>query len=731
MTVFEYVPDWTDRARPWKLWVPSEWKPPKKIQFSALLIPTMDSSRAEYLMTIMSNSDATRTPPHYKSSMLVGAPGTAKTSTVLMWMSQFSQDAMLSKRFNLSSATSPFALQKSIEDVIERKTGKTYCPPGGKKMTVFIDDASMPLVNKWGDQITNELTRQLIEMQGFYFLDKDKRGDFKSIESLQYVGAMGHPGGGKNDISGRLKSKFFCFNMVLPSTVSVDSIFGSIMRVKFSQKAGAKAPVIELAKKLCGATVDVWDKVKRSLLPTPLRFHYIFNVRDLSRVFQGIMECPVDVVQKESDLVGLWKHECTRVFADKLCRDVDKNFVDKCLGEVIPARFGDEIGAEVKETPWYCDFQRDIEFDEETGEEIGAPKVYEPAKSWDFVQAKAYEYLKKFNDACPAKQMNLVLFDEALSHLMKINRTIQQKRGSAMLVGVGGSGKQSLARLAGFTSAHYVFQITITKNYNDNAFFEDLRNLYARAGVKNTSVTFLLTDAEVKNETFLEYMNSLLATGDVTGLFAKDEKDGMTSEVRNDFVKDNPGMEENMLNMYNYFMDRLRDNLHVCLCFSPVSAKFPIRAQKFPAVFSININWFMPWPEVALVAVSSAMLSSYKIDCTPEDKTRLCGLTGSFQAEVRNMTEVYFTRMRKHVYVTPKSFLCLIDFYKQLYVIKLEEVNVQEKSVNNGLVKLKEASEFVGKLQLELKDQEVVIAAKTKQTDALLGKVMAKKEKLI
>ena len=71
-------------------------------------------------------------------------------------------------------------------------------------------------------------------------------------------------------------------------------------------------------------------------------------------------------------------------------------------------------------------------------------------------------------------------------------------------------------------------------------------------------------------------------------------------------------VEENLLNMYNYLMDRLRDNLHVCLCFSPVNAKFPIRAQKFPAVFTVNINWFMPWPEAALVAVSSAFLGSYK-----------------------------------------------------------------------------------------------------------------------
>jgi len=324
--------------------------------------------------------------------------------------------------------------------------------------------------------------------------------------------------------------------------------------VKFTAKAGSKPGVVELSKRLCGCTVDAWDKIKRSLLPTPLRFHYIFNMRDLSRVFQGIMSCPNDVVTDEKVLVGLWKHEFTRVFADKLCRDQDKNFVDKVIAEFTPQHFGEALASEVKETPWFADFQRETEFDKETGEEVGAPKIYEPAMSWDHVKNKAYEYLKKHNDMYPAKNMNLVLFDDAMQNMMKINRTIQQKRGSAMLVGVGGSGKQSLARLSAFTSQHFTFQITITKNYNDNAFFEDVRALCIRAGVKGENVSFIFTDAEVKSENFLEYLNSLLATGEIVGLFAKDEKDGMSGDVRNDFVKDNPGAEENLLNMFNYFM---------------------------------------------------------------------------------------------------------------------------------------------------------------------------------
>ena len=109
-------------------------------------------------------------------------------------------------------------------------------PPGGKKMTVFLDDMSMPFVNAWGDQITLEITRQLIDQKGFYFLSKDDRGYFKQIEGLQYLGAMQHPGGGRNDIPHRLKRQFFSINMTSPSQRSIENIYGRILEAFFNSK---------------------------------------------------------------------------------------------------------------------------------------------------------------------------------------------------------------------------------------------------------------------------------------------------------------------------------------------------------------------------------------------------------------------------------------------------------------------------------------------------------------
>lgn len=618
-TIYEYFVS-ADTGE-WTLWRPPQWHYPQteKLDFSNLLVPTMDSTRASYNCMLMHKQK--------KAVCLVGAEGTAKTSTVLMFFRTLDPAEMLVKRVNFSSATTPFMCQQSIEVELEKRGGKNFGPPGGKSMTIFMDDLSMPEVNTWGDQPTLEIVRLIVEYGGFCFLDKDKRGDFKVCEDLQYMAAMQHPGGGKNDIPNRLKRNFFIFNMVLPSITSINDIYGQMLAGRF---AGVPKDTFSVVNSLTTATISLWRTMKDKMLPTPAKFHYIFNMRELSRVFQGIMLVPQSTLKTGgyrceqhlapytgggSTLLRIWKHECARVFSDKLTNLKDKALYDKFMEAQLLESFGHDLSELCKPPMYMVNFLRPDVFDEEGVMVEEAPKIYEPGGDLEDIRPIVQTFLEKHNADNPAKKMELVLFNDALEHLLRINRLMETPRGSGLLVGVGGSGKQSLTRLSSYISRCKQFQITLTKQYNKSSFLEDMQVLYRSAGHQRKPTTFLFTESEIKDEVFLEYINSVLMTGEIPGLFAKDEIMAITADLRNSFVKERVGMEDSQDNLKQYFIDKVRDNLHLFICMSPMNPKFPVRARKFPGIVSCPTigELSIPFP-LSLTIVR--LVSSLAIGCS-------------------------------------------------------------------------------------------------------------------
>ena len=76
---------------------------------------------------------------------------------------------------------------------------------------------------------------------------------------------------------------------------------------------------------------------------------------------------------------------------------------------------------------------------------------------------------------------------------------MESPRANLLLVGVGGSGKQSLSRLAAYISSMEVFQMTLRKGYGIPDMMKDLATLYMKTGVKNIGTVFLMSDAQVSS----------------------------------------------------------------------------------------------------------------------------------------------------------------------------------------------------------------------------------------
>ena len=195
--------------------------------------------------------------------LLIGRMGTAKTSTVMQILERIKGDDFMSKNITFSCATTPLIFQRTLEGCVEKRSGKTFGPPGSKKGAIFIDDLSMPQINSWGDQVTNELVRQQIEMMGLYNLEKP--GEWKSIVDLLFIAAMVQPGGGKNDIPGRLKRHFAILNVTMPSMTAIDNIYGAMLRGRFYNQGHGPKPVstevAEAATRLTDMTIMLWQKV--------------------------------------------------------------------------------------------------------------------------------------------------------------------------------------------------------------------------------------------------------------------------------------------------------------------------------------------------------------------------------------------------------------------------------------------------------------------------------------
>ena len=702
----------------WKGQIPSFTYDPS-MEFSQAFVPTLDSTRYQFLIdkcTLLQNA-----------ILIVGDAGTTKTATINNYIgNRLAEDAesFQAKNINFSFQTTHNQFQLTIESVVEKRQGKTFGPAGGKSMFVFVDDLSMPEVNDWGDQPTNEIVRQLLELGLMFNLEKP--GAPKEFIDLLYYAAMAQPGGGKNDLPHRLKGQFVCVNMTLPAKASIDNIFGSILRGRFTTNV-FEQKTVDMALSLTDATIVFWEKIKAKMLPTPSQFHYLFNMRDLSRVFQGVMQTPNAVIKDDVFLCQLWKHECERVFRDKLTTNEDQAWVNKTLAALVRDAFGEEYGPATDTTKYFADFLREPVFDSEGICIDEHPKVYEMCPSIQMVRDMVYTKMEAFNESSKILKLDLVLFDDALGHLMRISRIIGMPRGSALLVGVGGSGKQSLTRLASFVAGNFIFQITITKTYNTTNMFEDLKVLFRKAGVAGEGVSFMMTDAEVKEEGFLEHINNLLGTGEVPGLFPKDEIEGIVGDMRPVAKKEaGKGFIDTSDNLYKFFVDRVRDNLHVCLCFSPIGEKFRNRARMFPGLFNCcSIDWFLPWPQNALADVAEKFMGRFELDATKEVKLAIIQHCAFVHMRVTEACDEYAEKFRRQVYVTPKSYLTFIEEYQSVYSVKLGDLSLLRNSLKVGLDKLLEAGEDVAGMKIELGVKEKDLEEAQRVSKALLIEIQA------
>ena len=178
--------------------------------------------------------------------------------------------------------------------------------------------------------------------------------------------------------------------------------------------------------------------------------------------------------------------------------------------------------------------------------------------------------------------------------------------------------------------------------------------------------------------------------------------------------------------LWAFFIERVRANLHLVLCFSPVGEKFRQRARMFPGLINgCTVDWYLPWPAGALVEVATGYFASLDLVGGEAIKEKLIEHVAQVHVSVSEGTFTYFERYRRHVYVTPRSYLSFLTAYTKTYASKKKAVAVLAASIHVGLEKLGQAAVDVDSMKLELKDKVRWLAAAQDKSATLLHEITA------
>ncbi|XP_029381754.1 dynein heavy chain 2, axonemal [Echeneis naucrates] len=699
-TVYEYFVDIKN-----KTWTSFEKKLPKGWHYNAsapfykIMVPTVDTIRYNFLVKALVLGQ--------HPVLLTGPVGIGKTSVAQSFLRNLNHK-WTALTVNMSSQTTSNNIQAIMESRIEKRTKGIFVPAGGKHLLCFLEDLNMPAHDLFGSQPPLELLHLWIDYGFWYDCQKQT---LKFVKDMFLLASMGPPGGGRTHISARLQSRFNLINMTFPHESQIRRIYSTMINQKLHEFKEEMKPIGEV---LVQATLELYYDVTAQFLPTPSKIHYLFNLRDISKIFQGLLRSHPDF-HDTKNITRLWIHECFRVFSDRLIDHKDMEAFVALLEERLGSSFDLTFNSICpnKQPPIFGDF-------------LSESHIYEDLVDMKSLKKYMETQLTDYNLTLGAVPLSLVLFQDAIKHITRIVRVISQLRGNMMLVGVGGSGRQSLSKMAAFICKYQVFQVEVTKQYCKQEFREDIKKLYRLTGVDNKSTVFLFNDTQIIDKSFLDDINNIMSSGEVPNLYKRDEFleicNALSESARKDKVVETPD------SLFSYLVERVRNNLHIVLCMSPVGDAFRNHILQYPALASCTtIDWFCEWPKDGLLEVAERYLDGMDLGSLEGIQTKVANIFVNIHQSAAKTSQRMKLELRRHNYVTPTNYLELVSGYKKLLTEKRSELGEQVSKLRNGLFKISYTREKVESMSVELEEAKKQVAEFQIQCEQYLSVIVQQK----
>eukprot|EP00340_Litonotus_pictus_P012496 CAMPEP_0170538444 /NCGR_PEP_ID=MMETSP0209-20121228/103311_1 /TAXON_ID=665100 ORGANISM="Litonotus pictus, Strain P1" /NCGR_SAMPLE_ID=MMETSP0209 /ASSEMBLY_ACC=CAM_ASM_000301 /LENGTH=3072 /DNA_ID=CAMNT_0010840135 /DNA_START=28 /DNA_END=9246 /DNA_ORIENTATION=- len=568
---------------------------------------------------------------------------------------------MMSNTFIILNAkTSANNLCDIMEEKIAYRLKKNTLAPGGNKTCVMlIEDLNMPVKESFGAQPPIEILRQNFDYEGWY--DR-KENDFLYMKNVLFFSCLTL---GRPLVSGRLTWHFLPFFFRDMDEASLKSVYQTFYSANmFSYPNSVRKLEIFFSDIL----ISTYSLILKTFKPLPATPHYSFNVRDLNKVYEGFLMVPPSVFAAELNpsekLQQLVVNEILRVFYDRLVDESHREtfvkevigYLEKAFNKNFSVKFfptegessfdhGNSAGMSkrgslviVKENtsninnsnsnlvrvggsirkstnisnsnynPFYFE---DLMFTDLNEESV----FLKVADIYSF-KIKLENYLHEYNQGKRSKEkMDLIFFDYSLKHLVRLDRMFLKENEHGILVGLTGSGRESLTLLSSYIKKFKLFKIRgkdEVEDYQRKDWQEDIKTLFIQTGLRRESTVFVIKDNSINEESYYVDLNCIISSGIVYNLFTNDEKIDLISQLRNIREIEEMNLPDDQA-VWKTFIEVAMSHMRIIICLNPLNEKFTKTLRTFPAfINNTYIDWFLNWPEPALYELAKRELMQIK-----------------------------------------------------------------------------------------------------------------------
>ncbi|SCN60390.1 dynein heavy chain, putative [Plasmodium chabaudi chabaudi] len=556
-----------------------------------IFVETVESCAYKYISKLFLKSDM--------PILFIGKTGVGKTQLCKKILSE-EKDNFKTFYMIFNYYTTSKNVQALMQSCLEKKSGKQFSPPYQQKLIYFIDDINMPKCDDYNTQSAIELLCQYIDTNSWFDLEKL---NLINILNTKLVSCMNY-NRGNFTINPRLLRHFFILNINFPENNTVNNIFSVLLKGHFTN---FKQDVADIVPSILKSTISLYYNIEKTFKRTATHFYYEFNLRDIHSIIKGLLTTTPNTFQDCDKLLFLWLHECERVYSDKLNRE-DKKIYKNIIIDIIRKMYNKyEINKFVNKYDnnllLFSNFHKG-----------NHDKCYDQCKNIEELTLYLSEELNEYNNFY---NLNIVLFNDAIKHICKLIRIIDNLKSDALLLGIGGCGKTTISKFSSYVASKTFIEIDFSRHCTDNDIKKYLQNIFHRCVMKNEDIILFLKESKIHDNFFI-YINEYMCTNNIINLYTKEEKDYVINNIRS--IAKSENVKETDNDIFDYYIKKVNENLHFILCFSPTSNNFRDKANNFQCILNNTmIDIYDNWEADSLMCVGNNYVNNIYMNINTGD----------------------------------------------------------------------------------------------------------------